>query len=492
MESTHLPSFLESGELARLIPVVADSNKEQRVVSTSLAVFSIVPQFALSLLSEVGAPAGKRSTVRCFTEVVFKDYPLGNKKSRPDGLIIVSSGRRNWTALVEAKTGNAELTSQQVEEYLDIAKKYQLNALITVSNQYATLPSHHPLDINKSKRRSVDLFHFSWMAIASKAILLAGGKVIEDPEQAYILSEYIRFLDHESSGVLAFNKMPKGWKSSAQLIQHGSEVNKRNEDTLEAVGGWHALARFLCLELAVATGAAVSIKLPRAQAHDQGTRVSADAEMLATQHQLNCTLEVPNTAGSITITADFLRRVISISSRITPPQDKSQATACVNWLTKQLPEASTDSEILLRAIWPGRTTNTDSTLLEARTNPSDLTNQMKGMIPREIEIKRVIDMGGKFTQSQVFVEELGRQIPAFYRDIMQHIRPWFPSAPKIRPSEGSTSKDNSADNAALRSFPETETTETEKINTQHASDETERDNSSKSAIESVFEFRRGF
>ncbi|WP_292716220.1 hypothetical protein [Mesorhizobium sp.] len=42
---------------------------------------------------------------------------------------------------MEAKVGNSELTPQQLDSYLDIAKMNGVNALITISNQFAPLPS---------------------------------------------------------------------------------------------------------------------------------------------------------------------------------------------------------------------------------------------------------------------------------------------------------------------------------------------------------------
>ena len=63
---------LGAGELARLIPVVADSAKEKRAVSVLLASFMAVEEFGKSMLAVVGAPASKRSRIRCLTEVSFK------------------------------------------------------------------------------------------------------------------------------------------------------------------------------------------------------------------------------------------------------------------------------------------------------------------------------------------------------------------------------------------------------------------------------------
>jgi len=71
---TTLPEFLESGEIARLIPVIADSRREQRVASVFLATLSAVPDFAHPLLTGVGARLGKRSSIDTFTEVVFKGH----------------------------------------------------------------------------------------------------------------------------------------------------------------------------------------------------------------------------------------------------------------------------------------------------------------------------------------------------------------------------------------------------------------------------------
>ncbi len=45
-----------------------------------------------------------------------------DKKARPDGLILVSTGDKIWSAMIESKIENAELKKEQIEEYLDLAK----------------------------------------------------------------------------------------------------------------------------------------------------------------------------------------------------------------------------------------------------------------------------------------------------------------------------------------------------------------------------------
>ena len=83
------------------------------------------------------------------------------------------------------------------EVNLDLAKEVGADALITISNQFATIPNHHPVRVDKKKIRNVGLYHFSWLSILSNAQLLAESESIKDREQAIVLKELIRFLEHD-------------------------------------------------------------------------------------------------------------------------------------------------------------------------------------------------------------------------------------------------------------------------------------------------------
>ena len=60
---TDLPAFLVSGEKARLIPVVADTSKENRAASVLLATISCVDDFTKALLSGIGQRVGMRAKI---------------------------------------------------------------------------------------------------------------------------------------------------------------------------------------------------------------------------------------------------------------------------------------------------------------------------------------------------------------------------------------------------------------------------------------------
>src|SRR5438270_2473091 len=102
---------------ARLIPISSASGveaQERRAASALLAVMHAVPEFARALLKPLGVPAGR---VETFIEVPFK---FGEHTVRPDGIIRATRAGRAWTAFVETKTGTGQLTTEQMETYLDL------------------------------------------------------------------------------------------------------------------------------------------------------------------------------------------------------------------------------------------------------------------------------------------------------------------------------------------------------------------------------------
>jgi len=96
-----LPAFLSQGERARLFPVLADTSKEGRSASILLACLANIGEFGRSLLDTVGQRAGPRTRIDTYTEICFPGQD--EKRLRPDGLTILTTGSRQWRALVEAK-----------------------------------------------------------------------------------------------------------------------------------------------------------------------------------------------------------------------------------------------------------------------------------------------------------------------------------------------------------------------------------------------------
>ena len=425
-----IQSQLTSGQLARLIPSISDSKKEEKATSIALAAFMAVPEFAAAVIGGIGVSVSKRTRIECYTEVVFKQVAKEGDK-RPDGLVIVKTGSRVWSALVESKIGRSELQKDQIESYLNLAKQLKVDALITFSNQFAPSPSHHPVKISATKTRSVDLFHFSWLSLKSMAAILVSEKKIADPDQAYVMSEVVRYLDSESSGVENFSRMPQSWKDLCMAIQNGATVSKNSEMVVESVGAWHQLLRQLALDLSMAIGESVEISLTRENTRDPESLLAQEATQLRTSGSLDTELTIPNAASKLKIAADVARKVVFVSMKLDAPKDTKRATASINWLLRQLKNKDV-SNLSIRAYWPRRMGTTIESIDALREDPSILVPEGSNVIPTSLEVCRVIDLGARFKGARTFVEDISGVVPSFYKDAGQELTNWVAKAPTLK------------------------------------------------------------
>ncbi|WP_417415560.1 hypothetical protein [Hoeflea sp.] len=424
------PDFLVQGERSRLFPILADTSKEGRTLSILLACMESVDEFGKSLLTDLGIKTGVRAKLETYTEVVLKKG--GEKVLRPDGLLVLKSGSKVWTALVEAKVGNSELTPEQLDSYLEIAKLNNINALITISNQFSPLPTHHPVQLSASSLKKATVLHWSWMYVLTQATLQLGSGDIEDKEQRIILNEMVRFLSHPSAGVKSFEQMPASWTSIAGTVQSGGTISPKSDDVQEVVGAWYQETRDLCLILSRQLGEDVNVKVPRAHASDPVARLKSDAQILATENCLNAVFVVPNTAASISVCADFRKKSIFASMRVNAPADRKSTKARLNWLLRQLQKSKPDN-VYIRLFWPGRGPFTQHPLALLREAPEEA--EANGKVATSFEVVYARDLGSRFTQRRNFIADLEHTIPEFYEQIGQHLKAWQPQAPKVRPEK---------------------------------------------------------
>ena len=162
-----LDDILKNALRARLIPTVADSRKEERIVSVLLATLSVVPLFAEQLLERCGVRVGKTSDLRSYTEVEFVAAD-GSRNGRPDGVLSLLTRKSRWTALLEAKIDNNEISEEQVHRYAELAREFGVDAVITLSNQLAPLPSHVPYSVPKRLSNRVEFFIFPGLAYSRR------------------------------------------------------------------------------------------------------------------------------------------------------------------------------------------------------------------------------------------------------------------------------------------------------------------------------------
>ncbi len=418
--------FLESGEVARLIPVIADSRREQRVASVFLATISAVPDLAGVLLQSVGVRLGKRSVLDTYTEVVLKGQK--NSKDRPDGLIVVSSGSRTWRALVEAKIGSASLDDEQVGRYLQAARENGIEAVVTLSNQFVARPDHSPVNASKLLTKKVNLFHWSWKMILTEAVLLQTRGAVGNPDQAFILREFVRFISHDSIGVAGFDRMPNQWKDTVTLVKSGGTIPKSSMEATEIVSAWHQEVRDLGLRMSQHLAANVDVKLSRAHSSDAELRLKDDCLKLSSDNRLEVEYDVPNAASNLTVKVDLVSQTIRVGMELDAPQDKQKSSARINWLLRQL-KSTKSEQIFVRITWPSRAPDTVCRLSELRDDPSSVVGNAP-LAPKRFEVFLLSDNARRFSGRNTFIEELEQVVPEFYDDVGQHLVRWVPKPPK--------------------------------------------------------------
>lgn len=409
-----------------------------------------IPVLAEEVLSSVGVRVGKRTRVRAFTEVVLKEKVEDG--CRPDGLLIIDTGRTQWSALIEAKIGRNELTSEQVSKYAELAKVNGIDAVITISNEFVARADHSPVSISKMLLRKVDLFHWSWSWLATVCEILEYQETVTDSEQGYLLAQLNHFLAHPATGVERFTQMTASWKDVTQAVSNDEALRKTAPEVEAVAASWVAEERDLCLHMSSHIGQEVAAKVERKLSDDPASRLKAMAEAIATRHSLSSVIRVPNCASDMDVIIDLARRTVAVSMSLKAPADKKSTKARVNWLLRMLPED--DERLLLRAHWPGRGAPTTKDIKTLREDPCAIQNDNPDATPHAFEVLLVENLGKRFSGRRTFIEDVERIVPSFYDLVGTNLKAWQAPPPKpvkvrSEPDPGELEHDDLEDAGAI-------------------------------------------
>ncbi|CUJ91213.1 hypothetical protein PH7735_01341 [Shimia thalassica] len=424
------PDYLIQGEPSRLFPVLATTSKEGRTTSIVLACMTLIHEFGAELLSSLGQRIGVRSRLETFTEVVFKGQKL-DTKNRPDGLIILKTGGREWKAMIEAKVGNNPITAEQIEKYREIAKEHKIDCVVTISNQFATTPTAHPVEDVRKSRSKIPVYHWSWMYIRTMADLLIRNENVEDDDQSILLKELIRFLTHESAGIKGFDRMPPEWSELNRHVSAGGKILAKSPEAIAVIEAWHQETKDLSLILSRDTETIVRQRLSRKHMNDLVERQKEELRLLRENHQLKLSLDIPDAAAPLEVIADLNRRALEAGMTLRAPEDKKSSKARLNWLLRQI-RAESDADVYVRFCWPGRSEDTTHSLADLRADPDLCEKDKNGLQVVSFHIYITKRLGGKFTQQTNFIVELEQLVPFFYKEIGQDLNVWRKPAPRIK------------------------------------------------------------
>ncbi len=378
-------------------------------------------------MKSISIRMGKRSIINSFTEVVFLQQS-GAIKDRPDGLLEHRNGKSTWSALIEAKIGKAKIDTDQVQRYIQLARDNGTDSVITISNEFVSRPTHSPVSIPKNALRRVNLYHWSWKFILTEAILLQAQSAVADPDQAYILREFIRFLGHESIGVGGYDQMPMEWTDVITHVQSGAALRKTSDSVQAVVSGWHQEIRDLSLKMSEHLAVNVRENLSRGHSVDLDARVKDDCENLSKTAILNASLSIPSTVSEVFIEADINTKTIRVGMELGAPQDKARSSARLAWLMRQLTKYEGDN-LFVRVKWPSRAKDTVLAANAIRENPKIL-DENKSSAPRAFQVILISDDSRRFAGRNTFIQELESLVPEFYDKVGQYLQEWRPKPPK--------------------------------------------------------------
>lgn len=419
----------ESWHAARLIPtsgINGAEEQERRATSALLAVMVAVKEFGRALLSDLGAPAG---AVESFVEVPFE---VGEKTLYPDGLLRVRRGQRTWTSLVEVKTGNNPLESDQLNAYLDIARDQGFDALLTISNQIEAVPGDHPTAVDKRKLKKVALHHLSWTQVLTEAVVQKVHRGVADQDQAWVLGELIRYLEHPRSGALEFDDMGPSWVSVRESVGRGT-LRPIDKGVAEVASRFDQTLRYASLRLGRQLGVEVQPGLSKKDLADPAGRATELIASITTTGILVGGLRIPNAVGPIGLVADLRAGKITASVDVAAPEEGRPQDP--GELAAPPAEERTRRPPHRRLHQPGAFGKHIQAADRLRSDPMSLVLDSKAEL-RRFHLAMSGPMGVKRSGGRgAFVTSVVDLVESFYVSVVQGLKGWQALAPKVRTAE---------------------------------------------------------
>ena len=247
--------------------ITSQKQAERRAVSALLAMIRSVAEFGRALVKLAGGPAGR---IECFAEV-----PLPAQRGdvmedlRPDGLIRVVRGKREWKAFVEVKVGPSSLDQAQFDKYHALACERGMDAVITISNEPAQANGLPPLKIDGRRLRKVSVVHWRWEKLLREAELLADpkrGEVVTDADQSWMLDEWIRYVTDPAAKIVQEPSLGEYWNEVLRAAQE-LRLDAFTAKLDDVVAHWDGFLRVMAFRLKAQLGVDVqpSVFVPSPQ-----------------------------------------------------------------------------------------------------------------------------------------------------------------------------------------------------------------------------------
>jgi hypothetical protein len=413
---------------ARLIPFYKPGN-ELALASIFMSALRLVKEFRINISKAINLT--RSGSIHIFTEVEFLLF----EKKRVDGLILIVRGKNIVDAvLIEVKNKNVELNKEQISDYLNIAKEYNIPKLLTISNQFVSFPTQSPLSLKTPKQ--VKLYHLSWSFILTIAhILLADNENnIEDEDQIEIMKEIVDYFESKNSGVVGFTQMKPGWVDIVNKANSGTSLKLNDISVEETVSSWLQEERDMALILSRELGLLVRSGQSKFK-NNLKARINYEKRELISKLSLQSVLQIDGAASNIIVRANFDRRNIEMSATLSPPQDRKER-AQITWIRNQIKRCEKKNPELFEKLRSDLMVDIN---IKYSSEPIRLPleeleyafERIKGKEIKSFNILLIRYLGRKFASRSGFVTIIEKMLIDYYQGIVQYLKKWEKPVPQI-------------------------------------------------------------
>jgi len=419
--------FVQSGQIklqsSKLIPILKTGD-EMALTSIFLSTVRLVKEYRDGIFKSIKlSRAGKAFY---YTEASFPDL----SSSRIDGLIIVvTKGVISDAVFFEMKNKNNGIDKNQIEDYLSISKSLKVNKLVTVSNEFVADSTHSPIKVKVP--RNISLYHFSWTYLITKGrlLLFKNDLRIEDDDQIEIMSEALQYFENSASGICGYIQMKAGWKELVESIRQQKTLKLSDSYIEEAVLSWYEEEKDIALLLSRKLGVLVK------SSSKNKDSVKKDIKKVIKDNYLTGELIIKNSVSDIKIKAEFERRIVSISLKLTPPLDRGNK-ARITWIGKQIENCKKKNETLFSKLKEEIFIEADIKYAKAdiKKKLSELDQLIELTRDKDIQGFRITldrGFGASFSSVKKFIVLIEKMVLEYYEGIVQHVSTWNRPTPKI-------------------------------------------------------------
>ena len=401
---------------ARLFP---GGNADNEVSTTSifLSTLTAVKEYREELLSQIGIKKINNQNVSLHT---FTELQSNSKDDRPDGLIVITSGKLKpiieWLCFVEVKIGNNPIDEAQIERYATFGREIGINSIITVSNDLVTNPLQSPI---KLKKRSFNLFHWSWTFLQVTAHRLIRTESIKDEDHTYILNEFGRYVDSHSK-LSNYTNMGKEWKDSVTSIQSLDTKQKISPALLSSVvKSYIQEEKDISLQLTSRSGLHIEL-LSNGNRKESVEKMLQNTKVITSEFMLD-----KDKNNTFSIDVDFIRQEIRCYTNIIIKKGKAQAQTSTLIKMFESESGYTDS-ILVNAFYIRNKSNKSDTPLatlfreKELAEPYSIIDKSFGDEVKYFEVKTKDLLGVDFRSTKNFIIKLEAIAERFLEQVVVH------------------------------------------------------------------------